>query len=92
MAMPLTDEQLAVLRAVPPEGTGTRNRLRIAIALTGAKQMDIAEETGIPQSNLSGIVTGRQAGMNLQTAQKLATFFGCTTDDLFPAAAKESVA
>lgn len=84
MPNPLTPEQLETLRSVPALGTGTSNRLRLALALTGAKQTDVAEETGIPAPNLSGIVTGRQAGTHVETARKLANYFGCRIEDLFP--------
>ena len=88
---PLTADQLEVLRAVPLDGLGgAKNRIRLAIALSGAMQRDISTETGIHTSNLSGIVTGRLAGVHVETARKLATYFGCQIEDLFPA--REAIA
>lgn len=83
----MTPEQLDALRAVP---LGTMpNKLRIALALAKAKQRDVVDETGIYASNLSNFVTGDYKTITIETARKLADFFGCQIEDLFPA--KESV-
>lgn len=89
MAKPLTQEQLDALRAVPLMG-GMPNRLRIAIALAQVKQADIVDETGLWAPNLSNLVNGKYANLHVDTARKLAEFFGCAIEDLFPA--REAVA
>jgi len=58
------------------------NKIRIALALVKARQADVAEATGIPAPNVSNIVNGRP--VMLDTARKLAEFFGCQIEDLFP--------
>lgn len=83
MAKRLKREQLKALRAVPLGDMP--NKVKLALALTGAKQQDICEEKDIPPSVLSTIATGKTASCMLDTAQKIADFFGCTTDDIFPA-------
>jgi transcriptional regulator with XRE-family HTH domain len=88
MSHPLTTEQLQAMRAVP---LGTMpNKLRIALALADAKQTDIAESTGVAASYVSDVVNGRYASLPLETARRIATFFGCAIEDLFPA--REAVA
>lgn len=79
----LTPEQLAALR-VAPLGDSP-NRLRVAIALAGAKQTDVCEETGFAFSTLSRLVTGANGNPTIETARTFAEFFGCGIDDLFPA-------
>jgi DNA-binding Xre family transcriptional regulator len=85
MPKPLTTEQITALRAVPLTGTGMVNRLRIAIALAQVKQAEIVDETGIPAPNLSYLVNGKYGNLHVETAHKLAAFFGCQIEDLFPA-------
>lgn len=84
MTKPLTPEQLAALRAVPVS-TDTPNRLRVAMALADVKLTEVSEAIpGASYKTLSAIVTGRLTNPGLQTAQALAEYFGCATDDLFP--------
>lgn len=78
----LTGEQLEALRAVPL--SGMPNKLRIALALAKARQAEVCEETGIAPPNLSNLVNGKYGSVTIETGQKLADYFGCTTDDLFP--------
>ncbi len=80
--MSLSTEQLDALRAVPLGAMP--NKLRIALALTKAKQVDVADATGIQRPNLSNLVTGDYKTLTVTTAQKLADFFGCQIEDLFP--------
>lgn len=82
MRKPLSAEQVAHLRAVP--AAAFPNRVGIAIDLLGIKQSDVAEGAGIDASTLSQIRNGRHATVQLPTAQRLAAFFGCAIEDLFP--------
>lgn len=66
------------------------NRLRVALAMVQARQSDVADETGIFASSLSDIVNGKYGDLNVETARKLAEFFGCSIEDLFPS--REAVA
>lgn len=84
----LTSEQVDVLRSVPLGEMP--NRLRLAFTLTGKKQVDAAEATGIFAPNLSDLVCGNYKTLTVDTARKLADYFGCTIEDLFPA--REAVA
>ncbi len=78
----LEHEQLARLRAaaVPPSG----NRVALAIELVGKRQGEVAEALEMSQSHLSDICRGRFPNPQLSTLQKLASFFGCAIEDLFP--------
>jgi len=80
----LSEQQLAALRMAVVEP----NRLRVAMALVPVTQVQLAEALGVEQSYISKIVNGRYSRMSLEVAQKLAAYFGCTTDDLFPARAE----
>lgn len=89
MPKPLTPEQLVALRAVPLGAM--RNKLRIALALTDARQSEVADETGYPVPNLSRLVNGKYVDITIDTARKLADYFGCAIEDLFPAEEPETV-
>lgn len=78
----LSDEQLAALRGAPV--VGGSNRLRVALALAEAKQVEIAKAADIRQPNLSDLVRGRYGRVTTDTAGKLADVFGCQIEDLFP--------
>lgn len=88
MQKTLTPEQVAALKAVPLGEMP--NRLRIALALSKAKQAEVAEFTGIATANLSNIVNGKYSALTIETGRKLADYFGCAIEDLFPA--REAVA
>lgn len=79
----LTPEQIEALRSVPLVGD-MPNRLRVALGMANAKQSDIVEETGLLASTVSDFVNGRYGDLNVETARKLADFFGCLIDDVFP--------
>lgn len=85
--MKLTTEQLDALRAVPLGAMP--NKLRIALALTRTKQVDVVEATGFTHPHVSNLVTGDYKSVTVDTAGKLAAFFGCAIEDLFPS--RESV-
>lgn len=78
----LNREQIRALQAAPINGQ--RNRLRVALALAGIRQVDVSEATGITQANLSDIVNGKYSAITLETTRKLAGYFGCAIEDLFP--------
>lgn len=80
--------QLEQLRATPVAESG--NRVAAAIELTGKLQGEVAAALEMSQSHLSDICRGRFQNPQLSTVQKLATFFGCQIEDLFPA--REAVA
>jgi transcriptional regulator with XRE-family HTH domain len=85
---PLTPEQLESLRRIP---LGIyANKVGLAIHLTLATQLEIEAETGIAQPQISDIVRGKYSRMNVDTARKLAAFFGVSIEDLFPAPKKVS--
>lgn len=80
--MSLTPEQLAALKAMP---LGTMpNKVGLAFTLTGESQTAAAEAMDIPRPNLSKIVNGRYGGIELETTRKVADYFGCQIEDLFP--------
>lgn len=78
----LNGEQLSALRMAPLTGA---NKLAIAIALVGTTQEQIEAATGIRQAYVSAIVNARYSKLPLETARKLAGYFGCAIEDLFPA-------
>ena len=84
----LSVEQLAHLRGA--DVGDAANKVGLAMALTGATQEQIEATTGLKQPYVSSIVNGRYSKLPLETARKIADFFGCLIEDLFPA--KEAVA
>lgn len=84
----LSDAQIEALRNAPLGSLA--NRLQIAFAMADKKQADACEETGLSASALSKLVRGTYQSLDIEHARKLADFFGCTIEDLFPA--KEAVA
>ena len=78
----LTDEQLEALRAVPPN---TSNRVKVAMAITGASQSELVDDTGFTQPYVSDVVRCRFRSITVDNARKFAEFFGCGIEDLFPA-------
>lgn len=77
----LTLKQLEVLKAEPLSG---RNRLRRLMAMTGATQEQIEAATGLTQPYISALVNGRYRRLPIDTAGKLADFFGVHIEDVFP--------
>lgn len=81
MSKPLTSEQLSALKAVP---LGTMpNKLKIAIAITGCRQGDIAEERRLSPSQVSNAFTGKGV-TSVDTAREIAAFFEIPMEALFP--------
>lgn len=81
--MKLTAEQVTALRSVPLGAMP--NKVGLALTMTDTSQTDAAEALDIPRPNLSKIVNGRYEGIQLETSRKLADYFGCAIEDLFPA-------
>lgn len=79
----LTLEQVEALRAMPLGDAP--NRLRVAIAMAGVKQNEVARAIDMAPANLNLIVAGkRYTTITLATARKIADYFGATVEDLFP--------
>lgn len=76
----LSARQLHALRSSPLE----LNRLQVAMDLLKLTQLQLEDATGIPQPTISRIASGTQLPQ-IPTAHKLAGYFGCQIEDLFPA-------
>jgi transcriptional regulator with XRE-family HTH domain len=76
----LTARQLVQLRNEP----GAPNRLKAAMRIANTTQAAVSAATGIDQSSVSRIANSNGPGVTVQTASKLAAFFGCQISDLFP--------
>jgi DNA-binding XRE family transcriptional regulator len=87
----LTPKQVARLRRERRLG---RNRLGRAIELAKVTQATVAEAVDSTQSHISAIAAGRygEGGLPVETARRLARFFGCTIEDIFPANDEQAVA
>lgn len=84
MAHTLSPEQLEALRALPL--LSMPNKVEVALAMVQAKQNDIvASDESLDPSIVSRIVNGKYSTLDIELARKFSTFFGCQTDDLFPA-------
>ncbi|MGE3276764.1 MAG: helix-turn-helix transcriptional regulator [Vicinamibacterales bacterium] len=85
----LESRQLAELRSHQVDDA-VPNRLAVAIRLSGVTQRRIADELGMTEPHLSDIKRGKFKSVSLDTARKLAAYFGCAIEDLFPS--REAVA
>ena len=61
-----------------------RNRVRIARGLAHITQAELFRQTGVLQAQISQLELGQYRDVTLKTATRLARFFGCTIEDLFP--------
>jgi DNA-binding XRE family transcriptional regulator len=86
--MKLTREQVSALRSVPLGSMP--NKVGLALTMTGTTQTEVSDAIDLPRPNISKIVNGRYEGLQLETSRKLAEYFGCAIEDLFPA--REEVA
>ena len=57
------------------------------MALTGITQTTLALETGLSQACISDVVRQRHRTITIANARRFARHFGCSIEDLFPAAA-----
>lgn len=80
--MTLSSEQLIALRSVPLGSAA--NKIRVARAMCEIKQTDLAAATGFTSPQLSDIERGEYKDIPLENCRRLATFFGCAVEDLFP--------
>lgn len=78
--MALSTKQLRELRQSPSRG----NRVGKAIDLANVTQMDVADATGLPQPYISDVARNRYETITVDNAHKLAAYFGCRIEDLFP--------
>lgn len=61
------------------------NRLRAARELADKTQVQVADDLGLKQSTLSDLERQRWGSTTVDTARKLADYYGCLIEDLFPA-------
>lgn len=78
----LTRANVQALRKAQPDAP---NKLRIAMALAGLTQVQVAEAMGILQSQVSKDAAGKFSDIALGKARAYADLFGCSIEDLFPA-------
>lgn len=79
----LNAEELKALRAVPVTAA-LPNRLRVAMAMLDMVQADVAAGTQLTQATISDIYNARYTDLKHSTVQRLAAFFDCSIEDLFP--------
>lgn len=84
--MPLTTEQIDALRLLPLDDAP--NHVRTARRMLKVRQNVLAEACGFHGSQLSNIERGEYSDIPLENTRKLAGYFGCAIEDLFPAARK----
>lgn len=83
----LTDRQLESLRAAPLETLP--NRLKVAFALANVQRSEAAEATGLSAPTVSKLINGQYQTLDIENARKLADYFGCSIEDLFPPVPQE---
>lgn len=81
--MALTARKLRELRESSTGSTG--NKVSRAIELAEVTQIEIAAATDLPQPYISDVARGRYQTITVENARKLADYFGCAIEDLFPA-------
>lgn len=81
----LEPKQLKALRNIEAPEFG--NRVAQAIRMTDKNQTEVAADLGMSPSQLSDLCRGRWPDPKLSTLQKLADYFGCLIEDLFPSKA-----
>lgn len=88
--MSLTPRQLKSLRAAPIGSSG--NRLAGAIALADVTQADLARTVGMTQQYVNDVTRGRWQTITVENARRLANYFGCAIEDLFPSRHEQQAA
>jgi|TARA_B100000949_G_scaffold227033_1_gene233007 predicted XRE-type DNA-binding protein len=76
----LTTHHVSTLRREPVNS----NRVGKAIELAGVTQRTIARAIDVPESYVSDLVRQRYDGITVRNAHKVAQFFGCAIEVLFP--------
>lgn len=79
----LKPTQLRRLKREPLDGAA--NRVEAARRLAKVTQVVLAADTGLTQSYISRIESGRYGRLPIETTRTLALYFGCAIEDLFPA-------
>jgi transcriptional regulator with XRE-family HTH domain len=74
--------QLAELRCTAIDDAP--NRLRLALRLAGKTQAEVARAIEMSPPHFNDVCSGRVKEVSLTTAHKLANYFGCAIEDLFP--------
>jgi len=82
----LTKAQLITLRSI----RGSGNRIGKAIELAGVTQRTVARALDVPESYVSDLVRQRYRAITVPNAHKVAQFFHCRIEDLFPYEEKPS--
>lgn len=77
--MSLSPKQLQMLRRDP-----SANRVRVARKALGLTQVQVCDALGLAQPYLSDVERRRYAHITVANARRLADFFGCAIEDLFP--------
>ena len=80
--MALTAGQLDALRSIPVGNA--LNKVRLARTLCELKQTEVATATDFTSPQLSDIERGEYKDIPLENSRRLAQFFGCAVEDLFP--------
>lgn len=83
----LNREQVEQLRREP---VAAHNRLGLAMELAGVTQVQLAEGADLTQPYVSQILNGKTPRLPLATAQRIASFFGCAIEDIFPVRVAQS--
>jgi DNA-binding XRE family transcriptional regulator len=84
--MPLTAVQLKALREAPLTGG---NRIACARRLLGLTQTEMGQQLGMQQPEVSNLEHQRYGGITVARASKIANYFGCHIEDLFPMAQRQ---
>jgi len=84
----LTKRQVESLRGAPL-GTSA-NKLKIAFAYANTSRSHACEATGLAAPTVSKLISGSYINLDIENARKLADYFGCAIEDLFPS--REAVA
>lgn len=79
----LSRTKVAQLRKAPL--LDTPNKVALAMKLAGVTQVEVAAGVGLTQASVSRIRNGHYIDLPLGTLRRLACYFGCQIDDLFPA-------
>jgi plasmid maintenance system antidote protein VapI len=77
----LSSHHLTTLRKEPVTG----NRMGKAIELAGITQRTVARAIDAPESYISDLVRQRYKAITVPNAHKIAGFFQCSIEDIFPA-------
>lgn len=86
----LSKHQVRRLRATPLGDAP--NRLRLAMDALEVTEEQVEAGCGVSQSNINKLLNGNRPNPSRDTMSRLAQFFGCLMDDLFPATEAERVA